>query len=155
MKTITPGHRYELESFEPPNPYAGAKAGGLAEKALALCYAIEGIPSHDNQTKASLMASDLCSALKQAEQGNQVLQFIEKGPDPAAVPDSGKLVTINNGTTNEEILAVLIDRLTSMNAKFPCRENSIVVTKLEESLMWLEKRTRDRAKRGVEGKWKA
>jgi hypothetical protein len=84
--------------------------------------------------------------------GAQTLQFIEK--TPATGPDAkpGELVTVNDGTTNEEVLRVLIDRMGSLQAKFPCRENAIVVTKLEESLMWLEKRTRDRLARGVEGK---
>lgn len=80
----------------------------------------------------------------------QTIQFIEKTP---VSEGSIELKTVNDGTTNEEVLRVLIDRLTTMNNKFPCRENSIVVTKLEESLMWLEKRTADRKKRGVEGKW--
>ena len=57
----------------------------------------------------------------------------------------------HNGSTNEEVLAALIDRMKYLNNKFPCRENSIVITKLEESLMWLEKRTADRVARGVEG----
>lgn len=35
---------------------------------------------------------------------------------------------------------------------FPCRENAIVITNLETSLLWLEKRTRDRMARNVEGK---
>lgn len=80
----------------------------------------------------------------------QTLQFIEKvpGPEGTAAP----LVTVNNGTTNEEVLRVLIDRMKSLQAKFPCRENAIVTTKLEESLMWLEKRTADRKARGVEGR---
>lgn len=74
-------------------------------------------------------------------EGVQALDFIEKD-------GSG---TITNGTTNEELLAVLINRLAYLNGKFPCRENSIVITKLEESLMWLNKRTQERAARGVEG----
>ena len=79
----------------------------------------------------------------------QTLQFIEKVPRE---PSSTELITVNDGTTNEEVLRVLIDRMQYLNGKFPCRENSIVITKLEESLMWLEKRTRDRVARGVEGK---
>lgn len=63
-----------------------------------------------------------------------------------------ELVTVNDGTTNEEVLAVLIDRLNYLNGIFPCRENAIVITKLEESLMWLNKRTADRKNRGVEGR---
>lgn len=75
----------------------------------------------------------------------QTLQFIEK------VPDGKTLVTINDGTTNEEVLKVLINRLRYLNTKFPCRENSIVITKLEESLMWLQHRTALRKDQGVEG----
>lgn len=77
----------------------------------------------------------------------QIIQFIEKNP----TVDQQSLYTVNDGTTNEEVLRVLIDRMQSLQAKFPCRENAIVITKLEESLMWLEKRTADRKARGVEG----
>lgn len=79
----------------------------------------------------------------------QTLQFIEKVPSKEP---SAALVTVNDGTTNEEVLKVLIDRLQYLNGKFPCRENAIVITKLEESLMWLNKRTADRQARNVEGK---
>ena len=78
----------------------------------------------------------------------QTLQFIEKEP---VFLGATELRLINDGTTNEEVLAMLIDRLTYLQAKFPCRENAIVLTKLEESLMWLNKRTNDRKARGVEG----
>jgi len=80
----------------------------------------------------------------------QRLQFIEKVPDETGHP--GKLRTVNDGTTNEEVLAMLIDRLNSLQAKFPCRENAIAITHIETALLWLEKRTKDRAARGVEGK---
>lgn len=56
-----------------------------------------------------------------------------------------------NGTTLEEMLRVSIERLKDLNAKFSCRENSIAITKMEEALMWLNKRTADRVSRGVEG----
>lgn len=79
----------------------------------------------------------------------QLLQFIHKEPISEG---STELKTVADGTTNEEVLAVLIDRIQFLNNKFPCRENSIVLTKLEESLMWLNKRTQDRVSRGVEGK---
>lgn len=58
-----------------------------------------------------------------------------------------------NGLTNEALLAALIHRTKYLNAKFPCRENSIAITKMEEVLMWLERRTADRIQRGVEGKY--
>lgn len=79
----------------------------------------------------------------------QIIQFIEKVPTAEGSKD---LRTVNDGTTNEEVIKVLIDRLQYLNGKFPCRENSIVITKLEESLMWLNKRTADRQARNVEGK---
>ena len=79
----------------------------------------------------------------------QTIQFIEKSQ--AVAGDTTTLQTVNDGTTNEELLKILIDRLNYLQAKFPCRENAIVITKLEESLMWLNKRTEDRAARGVEG----
>jgi hypothetical protein len=42
--------------------------------------------------------------------------------------------------------------LTYLNTKFPCRENSMTITKLDEALLWQHKRTLDREARGVEGK---
>ena len=79
----------------------------------------------------------------------QSLQFIEKVPTSEG---SKELRTVNDGTTNEEVLRVLIDRLNCLQGKFPCRENAIVITKLEEALLWLNHRTAQRQARGVEGK---
>lgn len=57
-----------------------------------------------------------------------------------------------NGITQEVLLAIVIDRLRSFQAgPFSCRENAVALTKAEESLMWLKKRTTDRMARGVEG----
>ena len=56
-----------------------------------------------------------------------------------------------NGLTNEALLDVLIHRLNVLNGKFPCRENALAITKMEEALMWLNQRTTNREKRGVEG----
>lgn len=86
------------------------------------------------------------------EAHGQKLQFIQKEP---VSEGSTELKTIFDGTTNEEVLEVLINRMQFLQSKFPCRENAIVITKLEESLMWLNKRTADRVKRNVEGKQKA
>jgi len=58
-----------------------------------------------------------------------------------------------NGCQNEDLIAIVIDRLRYFQAgKFSCRENAIALTHLEDALHWLEHRTRERAKRGVEGK---
>ncbi len=60
-----------------------------------------------------------------------------------------------NGLTNEALLAVLAHRIGVLNQKFPCRENSLAITKIEEAQLWLGKRTSDRMARGVEGKHEA
>lgn len=57
-----------------------------------------------------------------------------------------------NGITQEALLAIVIDRLRSFQAgQFSCRENAIALTHCEEALMWLQRRTVARIKRGVEG----
>lgn len=57
-----------------------------------------------------------------------------------------------NGITQEALLAVVIDRLRSFQSgPFSCRENAIALTHCEDALMWLQKRTVNRIKRGVEG----
>ena len=57
-----------------------------------------------------------------------------------------------NGVSQEALLAIVIDRLRSFQAgPYACRENALALTKCEEALMWLQKRTQDRLRRGVEG----
>ena len=57
-----------------------------------------------------------------------------------------------NGISDEALFAVLIDRLQGFQkGPYSCRENACALTKLEESLMWLHKRTLNREHRGVEG----
>ena len=61
-----------------------------------------------------------------------------------------------NGVTQEVLLAIVIDRLRSFQAgKFSSRENALALTKCEEALHWLQQRTIDRMRRGVEGYTKA
>ncbi len=60
-----------------------------------------------------------------------------------------------NGIDERTLLVILIKRLESFQ-KGPlcCRENGIIITKLEEALLWTIKRTLDRKARGVEGTYK-
>jgi predicted subunit of tRNA(5-methylaminomethyl-2-thiouridylate) methyltransferase len=83
------------------------------------------------------------------KESTQLIQFIHK---EASETFPHEIKTLSDGTTNEELIAVLIDRLYFLNSKFPCKENACCITHLEEALMWLEKRTSDRIKRNVEGK---
>lgn len=57
-----------------------------------------------------------------------------------------------NGVCNEDLISMVIERLESFqNSEFKCRENALAITKLEEALLWLRKRTIQRELRGVEG----
>lgn len=57
-----------------------------------------------------------------------------------------------NGVQNIDLLNIVIDNLNHFqNSKYACRENAVALTKLEESVMWLNKRTSDRTTRNVEG----
>lgn len=57
-----------------------------------------------------------------------------------------------NGVMNEDLIAMVITRLEHFQkSEFACRENALAITKLEESLLWLRKRTMGRENRGVEG----
>jgi len=73
--------------------------------------------------------------------------FIKKIPK-----DSTELKTVHDGTTNEEVLEMLIHRLSGLNEKFPCRENEIAINNCESALYFLNKRTSNRKLRNVEGK---
>jgi len=58
-----------------------------------------------------------------------------------------------NGLSNEALLAVVEDRLLGFQSgQYACRENAIALTHIQDAMMWLQKRTRDRMARGVEGK---
>jgi hypothetical protein len=101
---------------------------------------------------------------------NQIRVEVQDGPGPGGachvyyVSGAGFEAFVNfqkgpikeagvNGLTHEALLAILIDRLRSFQkGPFPSRENAIALTHLEEALMWLHQRTRDRLRRGVEGK---
>lgn len=76
-------------------------------------------------------------------ENSQEIKFYELNEDGSV---------LQNGTTVESVVRLAMGRLEYLNGKFPCRENSIAITKLQEALMWLEERTKDRIKRGVEGK---
>jgi hypothetical protein len=73
---------------------------------------------------------------------NSVSFTIQNGP----IKENGK-----NGCQVADMIAVAKHMIEELNKKFPCRENAVTITKLDEALMWQEKRTKDREKRGVEG----
>lgn len=57
-----------------------------------------------------------------------------------------------NGVTHEALLAVLCDRLRGFQkGPYSCKANACALTHLEEALHWLQQRTIERMRRGVEG----
>lgn len=57
-----------------------------------------------------------------------------------------------NGACNEDLIAMVISRLEHFQqSEYACRENALAITKFEEGLLWLRKRTMGREQRGVEG----
>lgn len=76
--------------------------------------------------------------------------------------DAGNAITFNiqdgpvrevgvNGCQVDTMIEAAKIIIEGLNAKFPCRENAMVITKLDEALMWSMKRKANREKRGVEG----
>lgn len=74
--------------------------------------------------------------------GNKVSFSIQDGP----IKEVGV-----NGIQVTDMLEYVLEVYKSLNAKFPCRENSLTITKIEEAIHWQEHRTKERQKRGVEG----
>jgi hypothetical protein len=73
--------------------------------------------------------------------GNQHIRFMKKS--------EGKLVY--EGTTNEELISVLLHRLEILNNNFPCKDNMDAIASLGASLQHLQRRTKKRVEQGVEG----
>ena len=63
----------------------------------------------------------------------------------------GPLKDGRNGLTVEEAIAEVAKRIWLYNSKVPCRENEQAIVALNDALYYLEQRTKDREKRGVEG----
>lgn len=56
-----------------------------------------------------------------------------------------------NGVTHEVLLAIVADRLRSFQkGPYSCKANACALTHIEEALMWLQQRTLERMRRGVE-----
>lgn len=78
--------------------------------------------------------------MENVQDGIQTVKFMRR--------TAGEMV--HDGTTNEEVLRMMIARMQYLQGKLACRENAIVITKLEEALMWLESRTKKRVEQKVE-----
>lgn len=57
-----------------------------------------------------------------------------------------------NGLTHEVLLAIVADRLRSFQkGPYSCKANACALTHIEEAQHWLQQRTLERMRRGVEG----
>lgn len=57
-----------------------------------------------------------------------------------------------NGLTHEVLLAIVADRLRSFQkGPYSCKANACALTHIEEAMHWLQQRTIERMRRGVEG----
>lgn len=52
-----------------------------------------------------------------------------------------------NGCQMTAMIEAALLMIKGFSEKFPCRENAITITKIEEALMWQEKITKDRVKK--------
>ena len=75
-------------------------------------------------------------------EGNKIEFTLQSGP----IKEVGV-----NGCQIDDIIRHARDTLQSFQGAIPCRENTHAIDKLDESLMWLEKRKQNRERRGVEG----
>jgi hypothetical protein len=73
---------------------------------------------------------------------NTIIFKIQNGP----IKEKGK-----NGCQIDDLIEVALEFIKTANSRYACRENALAITKLEEALMWLEQRKKNREKRGVEG----
>ena len=86
-------------------------------------------------------------------EGNKVIFWIQDGPNREKI-ESGKMIGVN-GLQAVDMLTYVRHLFESLNKAFPCRENALTITKLEEAIHWQDARTADREKRSVEGLSKA
>ena len=56
-----------------------------------------------------------------------------------------------DGVQALDMLEYVRNLFSSLNEVFPCRENSLTITKIEEAIHWQKARTEDRQARNVEG----
>jgi hypothetical protein len=78
----------------------------------------------------------------------QILEFVHKAANAAG---DDTLEAVDDGTTTEEVIMVLMDRLTFSNAKLPSAHNTRAILNLRRALDEWHARAADRVKRGIEG----
>lgn len=80
---------------------------------------------------------------QELDNADSTVILFQNGP----IPEAGV-----NGITQEVLLAIVADRLRSFQSgPFSCKANACALTHIEEAQHWLQQRTIERMRRGVEG----
>lgn len=97
-------------------------------------YKVSGFDLHTNKSAGNGVLQD---------GAKETVIYFQNGP----IPENGV-----NGLTQEVLLAIVADRLRSFQAgPFSCKANACALTHIEEAQHWLQQRTIERMRRGVEG----
>jgi hypothetical protein len=113
--------------------------------------------SNDNEEVKTILSSPRtkieCSELKDGIYRKFVIKAIENDEVIGEIKfQNGELVNGINGIFLTDLLEISIQHLKDFQeSPFRCRENSIALTNIEDAQLWLEKRRKERAVRGVEG----
>lgn len=101
-----------------------------------------------NEQKYNVVDKGHAYELFNTDGSTQELRFIKKEP---VNEGSTELTTVQEGTTNEAVIAVLVDRLEVLDEKMPSHHNKSAITHLKEALADLLQRTAERTESGTEG----
>uniref|UniRef100_A0A6M3L014 Putative structural protein n=1 Tax=viral metagenome TaxID=1070528 RepID=A0A6M3L014_9ZZZZ len=117
----------------------------------------------ENERPTIILADDILGEGANKDVTPEEQKQIDMDGSPPMISDVDGYVSIKfqlgpikevgvNGTTIEEILKILMWRLTAFQkGPFRCRSNAVAITKIQEALMWLEERTKIREFQNVEG----
>lgn len=78
---------------------------------------------------------------------------VYEGPGYSVKFQNGAMELGRNGATTVEVLDILIEHINFFQrGRFACRENALVITKLEEAKHWAEHRARLRDAQALTGR---
>jgi hypothetical protein len=155
----------ELQDYYIINPHDGNLNGGRADVG---CYILQGIKGEIYTCEADIFEASY------QEHIDITPSYLHLNQKPVELDDVTEFVDNNdlhhidiklqsapilevgvNGLQIDDVIVLIHNIIKSFNNRFPCRENSMILTKLQEAKAWSDIRTENRQKRGVEGKSEA
>jgi hypothetical protein len=102
-----------------------------------------GGANHRYEVTGLNMAGNRSRSINDQDHLHRVTILFQNGP----IAETGV-----NGLTHEVLLAIIADRLrSSQKGPYACKANACALTHIEEAQHWLQQRTIERMRRGVEG----